>query len=90
MISTAIVMGLGAGLAGTNLGREINASYVGGGGAAISETDVCFIWSNERLMAAMKRIEVRSAGKRLTPGQDTVRIIREGRAGGMYGIASGS
>ena len=41
---------------------------------------------NEGMLAALREITERQKGRRETSGEDTQRIVREGRAGGMYGL----
>jgi hypothetical protein len=40
---------------------------------------------NEKALAALREIARRQEGRRHTDGSQTERIIREGRAGAMYG-----
>ena len=41
---------------------------------------------NEQALAILALIAERQQGRRETSGEDTQRLIREGRAGGMYGL----
>lgn len=41
---------------------------------------------NEKALAVLAVLEERHQGRRETSGEDTQRMIREGRAGGMYGL----
>ena len=41
---------------------------------------------NEKALAVLAEITERQKGRRETSGEDTLRIIREGRSGGMYGL----
>ncbi len=41
---------------------------------------------NEKALAVLAMIAERQKGRRETSGEDTLRIIRQGRAGGMYGL----
>ena len=40
---------------------------------------------NEAMLEALRKIAARNAGKPLTSGADTQRLLREARAGAMYG-----
>jgi Flp pilus assembly protein CpaB len=40
---------------------------------------------NERMLAVMRRIAERQKGRPYTDGTDTLRLLREARAGAMYG-----
>lgn len=39
---------------------------------------------NEAMLEALRKIAARNAGKPLTPGEDTQRLLREARAGAMF------
>ena len=41
---------------------------------------------NEKALAILAMLAERQQGRRETSGEDTQRMIREGRAGGMYGL----
>ena len=41
---------------------------------------------NEQALAILALIAERQQGRRETSGEDTQRLIREGRAGGVYGL----
>jgi len=89
-----MAVGFSAGLAGTNMVHGIVTANAGGGGAAVSNTGIEFVWHtdwrNDKLHKAIRRIEARSTGRRLTPGEGTIEMIREARDGGMYGLSANS
>ncbi len=41
---------------------------------------------NEAMLEALRKVSERNKGKALTSGEDTERLLREARDGGMYGI----
>ncbi len=40
---------------------------------------------NEAMLEALRKVAERNQGKPLTSGEDTQRMLREARAGGMFG-----
>jgi len=45
--------------------------------------------SNEAMLAALREVAEIQDGMRLTAGEDSPRLLREAREGGMYGLDSG-
>ena len=44
------------------------------------------VQANEKALAVLRRIATRQEGEAYTDGSDTLRMIREARDGGMYGL----
>jgi len=47
------------------------------------------VGSNEAMLAALREVAEIQDGMRLTAGEDSHRLLREAREGGMYGLDSG-
>lgn len=66
------------------LAIEIIANNLIQQGIEKADTEVLVFPPNVKALAALRKIAAMQAGMRQTDGSQTERIIREGRAGGMY------
>jgi hypothetical protein len=86
VIHPVLAVGLGAsvGARAMNYDDDIIAE---GASSAASQADEAtgFHWQNNKLLDTLRAIENSSAGRRLTPGDRSLEMLREARAGGMYG-----
>ena len=81
-------LAFGAGAATAN---DEPVHYRAVGGAAVSDyDDVELHWQNQALLNALAEIDRIQQGMRLTPAIDGRDLLREARAGGMYGFDPGS
>lgn len=85
MIPSSLVFSLGAGLGAMPMNQEV--AVIGGSGAfAYSRPHVAIRRQNQTLLQIIHEIDRMQAGKRLTPDDRSAEMLREARAGGMYGI----
>jgi hypothetical protein len=85
MILVAAVVGIGAGIGAESIRGQNGPTFGSDSHFGYSQPGVVLRWRNERLKRILEEIEARSAGMRLTPGDDTIALLREAREGGMYG-----
>ena len=52
---------------------------------SVSKTSKAAVSPNEGMLAALREIAERQQGRRHTDGSETERLLREGRAGAMWG-----
>lgn len=81
-----LVLGLGSGLGAINMTPIVYAHPSGGNYASAEPRITAFQWRNQSLVETIRDIDRRRSGMRLTPGEESENMLREARAGGMYGL----
>jgi hypothetical protein len=87
-LASTVVVSIGAGLGAQDIAQGMAPVGMSDSACDFAGENVEFHWPNQALLQALREIERIQAGMRFTPGERSAEILREARAGAMYGIAN--
>lgn len=86
-IPQSSVLTFGSGLGGSSPFGVHEGLRMSGGSSGSAEAHETIRWPNRTLLDTVRKIDRRRSNMRLTPGDESLDLLREARAGGMYGVA---
>jgi hypothetical protein len=79
-------IGLSTGFGIATMNPQVPVLTAGGGGGTCSRNVAQFRWQNRELVEFLQRARKARAGMSLTPDERSNEMLRDARAGEMYGL----